>query len=346
MIKVAIVGATGYSGLELLRLLEHHPNVKVCKVISGSHSGQSLASIFPHLNGIIEDSLTEFNSQQLAKEVDIVFFATPAGVSTSYIPDLIDLGVACIDLSGDFRLKDPQDYDQWYKFSSAGIDYLEQAAYGLTEIFPEEIKQAKLIANPGCYPTATLLGLIPGLKLGLIDPNSIMIDGKSGISGAGRGLSLNTHFSEINENIKAYKLGTHQHIPEIEQVLGKVLGEEPMISLATHLIPLTRGMMCSIYGKLEQNIAAEEIVAQYQTFYQDHPFVRVRNVPDLPSVKDVVGSNYCDIGIAVDERTQRITIISVIDNLVKGAAGQGIQNMNLIQGLAQTTGLTFVPVYP
>lgn len=346
MIEVAIVGATGYSGIELIRLLEHHPSVNVCKVISGSHSGQSLAGVFPHLNGITEHSLVEFNAHELAEQVDVVFFATPAGVSTNYIPELIDLGITCIDLSGDFRLNTPEDYDQWYKFPAASSNYLDQAAYGLTEIFSSEIKNAKLIANPGCYPTATLLGLIPGVKLGLIDPDSIIIDGKSGVSGAGRGLSVNTHYSEINENIKAYKLGTHQHIPEIEQVLGRIIGEEPKISLSTHLIPLIRGMMCSMYVKVKNEIDLKEIVVQYQEFYRDHPFIRVRNIPELPAVKDVVGSNYCDIGFALDKRTRRLTIISVIDNLVKGAAGQGIQNMNLIQGIDQTTGLTFAPVYP
>lgn len=346
MLRVAIVGATGYSGIELIRLLHHHPHVKISKVISGSHEGQKLADIFPHLNNMELSTLEELEPAKLAREVDIVFFATPAGVSSKIIPLLIDLNVKCIDVSGDFRLRNPVEYTEWYQQPAADKSYLAQAVYGLSEEFSETIKTADLIANPGCYPTATLLGLIPGIKAGLIDLNSIVIDGKSGVSGAGRKATLGNSYSEVNENISAYKVGAHQHIPEIEQILSHVAGTKTMVNFTTHLIPLTRGMLCSIYTKLTQPITTDKVVELYQEYYQGQPFVRIRRAGNLPKTKEVLGSNYCDIGLVVDSRTNSLVIISVIDNLGKGAAGQAVQNMNIMQGWDQALGLELTPVFP
>lgn len=347
MVRIAIIGATGYGGVELLRLLERHPYARVSKIISGSHDGDLLADIYPHLRQLQLDQLEPLDVQEIAAQIDVAFFATPSGVSKDYIPELLDLGVRCIDLSGDFRLRSPGDYDKWYKYSSApSQDYLTQAVYGLSEIFPQEIQTAKLIANPGCYPTTSLLALIPAIQQGLIKPSSIVIDGKSGVSGAGRGVSLNTHFSEVNENVKAYKLGVHQHIPEIEQILTQATGESMTVTFSTHLIPMTRGMMCTIYTDMVQTLTTQQVIDCFQEYYNHQPFVRIRPAGELPATKDVVGSNYCDLGFMADARTGKLMIISVIDNLVKGAAGQGIQNMNIQQGWAQATGLTGVPVYP
>ena len=241
--NVSIVGATGYSGLELIRLLQHHPYAKLSSIISGSQSGEQLTHIYPHLAGIISsdlDRLEDFQVERLTEEADLVFLATPSGVSSRLLPQLIEANIKCIDLSGDFRLKSPALYEQWYHKSAADPHYLEQVIYGLSEIYADQIKQASFIANPGCYPTAALLALVPVVQHGWIEDGSIIIDGKTGVSGAGRGLSMNTHFSETNENVKAYKLGIHQHTPEIEQVLADVSGESARITSSTHLLPMTR----------------------------------------------------------------------------------------------------------
>jgi N-acetyl-gamma-glutamyl-phosphate reductase len=345
-VKIAVIGATGYSGVELIRFIQQHPYVSLKTIISGSQSGQELAQIYPHLSSIIYDQLESLDIEKIAAEIDLVFFATPSGISKDSLPQFIERGIPCIDLSGDFRLKSIEAYETWYKHRSADAVYLEKAVYGLSEIFPEEIKKASLIANPGCYPTAALLGLIPALKQGWIDKNSIIIDGKTGVSGAGKQPSLATHFAETNENVKAYKLGAHQHIPEIEQVLTEVGNAPIKVTFSTHLVPMTRGIMCTIYTNLIDPKTTAEVVKLYQNFYEGHPFVRIRPEGFWPATKEVYGSNYCDLGFMSDPRTGRLTIVSVIDNVVKGAAGQAIQNMNLVNGWDVTTGLTFTPVYP
>ncbi len=344
--KVAIIGGTGYGSAELVRLLNIHPYAKLMTIISHSNDGTNFSTVYPHMNQIIELSMEKLDVEKLSKTVDLVFFATPSNVSKELIPKFLVHNLTCIDLSGDFRLKSPTTYQQWYQAESAEQVYLDQAVYGLSEIFPEQIKSAKLIANPGCYPTATLLGLIPIMEKGWVDAKSVIIDGKTGVSGAGRSLSLNVHFSEMNENIKAYKLGAHKHIPEMEQVLGTLTGEELKLTFTPHIVPMTRGIMVTCYADLTEDIDEQTIRSLYQACYQNHPFIRVRAEQSLPTTKEVYGSNYCDIAIHVDERTKRITIISVIDNLVKGAAGQAIQNMNLIYGWEETTGLQQTPIYP
>ncbi|MDQ0256962.1 N-acetyl-gamma-glutamyl-phosphate reductase [Evansella vedderi] len=347
MLRAAVVGGTGYGAVELIRLIDKHPHLQLNTVISHSQSGTEIEEIYPHLTNLIHITMDEWNIQKLAKIIDVVFFATPPGVSQKLVPECRQHGLQCIDLSGDFRLINPETYETWYAYSAAPQEYLNEATYGLTEIYGDDIKNSKLISNPGCYPTATLLALIPAVKQGWVKMDSIIIDGKSGVSGAGRKVSLATHFSEVNENLKAYKLGAHQHIPEIEQYLQQE-SKEPntQVTFSTHLIPMTRGLMCSIYFDLTEKKTTEELINFYTEVYSNHPFIRIRPEGIFPATKEVSGSNYCDIGIHSDPRTGKVTIISVIDNLVKGASGQAIQNLNLMNGWDVRTGLLEIPIYP
>lgn len=344
--KVGIIGANGYGGAELIRLLHQHPNVEIEMLISNSTKGSLLTDQYNHLQNIIDKPLEEWDLEEIQGKVDVLFFATPSGVSKEIIPSLSETGITCIDLSGDFRLKDEYLYEKWYKNKSANIEDLQKSVYGLTEINRNEIRKATLIAYPGCYPTATLLGLAPILKADLVNMNSIIIDGKSGVSGAGRKPSVGSLFSEVNENVTAYKIGKHQHIPEIEQEIQNICGVPATVTFTTHLIPMTRGIMCTIYADLKENVRLEEMLELYKESYKEEHFIRIRSKERWPSTKEVYGTNYCDIGLNVDERTGRITIISVIDNLVKGAAGQAIQNLNVIAGWDERTGLDGVPIYP
>ncbi|MEH7179569.1 N-acetyl-gamma-glutamyl-phosphate reductase [Neobacillus vireti] len=344
--KAAIIGGTGYGAIELIRLIHNHPFLEVGSVISNSQAGHNFSESYPHLTEIINQPLESFDLDRLTEQNDIVFLATPSGVSSKMAPQLVDKGIKVIDLSGDFRLRSQSEYETWYKHTAPEKHYLSKAVYGLSEIYAEEIKGASFIANPGCYPTATTLGLIPILKANLADKKSVIIDAKSGVSGAGRGLSLTTHYAEINENIKAYKLGAHQHIPEIEQVLKDETGSLITISFSTHLVPMNRGIMITAYVNLTGNVSTNEVNELYREFYKNHPFVRIRPEGIYPATKEVQGSNYCDIGLHVDPRTNRLTIVSVIDNLVKGAAGQAIQNANLMNDWDVRTGLNSIPMYP
>jgi N-acetyl-gamma-glutamyl-phosphate reductase len=345
-IKVAIVGSTGYGGVELIRLLQAHPRVEITSVISSSTAGVPISDGFPHLTNIMTRNLDGVNPVEIAEVADLVFAATPSGVSAKLVPELLDAGLKVIDLSGDFRLKDGAVYEQWYKHTAPSAELLEKAVYGLCEVFGEEVRDVDFISNPGCYPTATLLGLIPAITAGWIDASSLIIDAKSGVSGAGRGTSLMTHYAEINENFKAYKVNKHQHIPEVEQVLTLVAGEPITVTFTTHLVPMTRGIMSTMYATLKGPYTEEDFIELYRQYYKDRRFVRIRDLGVWPATKEVSGSNYCDIGFAVDVRTNRVTIISVIDNVVKGAAGQAIQNLNLMMGWEESLGLTFTPIYP
>ncbi|MBM7644547.1 N-acetyl-gamma-glutamyl-phosphate reductase [Scopulibacillus daqui] len=344
--KAGIIGANGYSGVELIRFLSNHPFVQIEMLISHSTSGKNIKDLYPHLSDVCEKTLENVDIDEIAERTDLLFFAVPSGVSQSLVPQFLKKGLTCIDLSGDFRLKDPDKYTKWYQKPPAHQGYLQQAVYGLPEFYQEQIKNAKLIANPGCYPTAALLGILPAVKMGLVNFETLIIDGKSGVSGAGRGVSLGSHFCEVNENVKAYKIGVHQHTPEIEQTIQDISGEQININFTPHLIPMTRGIMCTIYAGLKKPLTTEEVVEQYKQFYESSYFARVREAGDWPATKEVYGSNYCDIGIVSDERTNRVMIISVIDNVIKGASGQAIQNMNLIYGWEEWTGLTLTPVFP
>ena len=345
-IRAAVIGSTGYGGVELIRLLLSHPHVTITSVISSSSAGERIAEGFPHLTEILTDRLDEVDPQAIRMSADVVFAATPSGVSSALVPKLLAAGLKVIDLSGDFRIKDRAVYETWYKHPAAEQVYLDQAVYGLAEVRAQEVREAGFISNPGCYATAALLGLIPALHQGLIAVSPIIIDGKSGTSGAGRKTTQAMHFSEMNENLWAYKINHHQHTPEIEQELSRISGRPVTVTFTPHVVPMTRGIMCTIYTQLKEKLSEDEIIAAYREYYSGRKFVRIRERGKWPATKEVWGSNYCDIGFSIDERPMGLTIVSVIDNLVKGAAGQAVQNLNLMMGWDEDTGLHFTPVYP
>lgn len=344
--KVAIIGGSGYGSVELVRLLNNHPHAELVQIFSHSQAGINFSDVYPHMVTIIDQPMEELKIENISDEVELVFLATPSDVSHKLIPKILELNIKCIDLSGDFRLKDAKQYKEWYGFETMAAEYLSEAVYGLSEIYQAEIQNAKLVANPGCYPTAVLLGLIPASTNKLINTDSIIIDGKTGVSGAGRGVSLNVHYSEMNENTKAYSIGKHKHIPEIEQVLAEKSEVPVQVNFTPHIVPMTRGIMVTMYADLTESTTEAELIHLYEEFYQDHPFVRIRKSGQMPSTKEVSGSNYCDIGLHVDNRTNKLIIVAVIDNLVKGASGQAIQNLNLIAGWDPKTGLNQAPIYP
>ena len=344
--RVAVIGSTGYGGVELIRILLQHPMVEIASVISSSSAGAPIAEGYPHLSGILADRLDPVDIEQIRRKADVVFVSVPHGVSAELSPKLLDAGLKVIDLSGDFRLQSGETYETWYKHKPADPAYLRRAVYGLAEVFGADVPGADFVSNPGCFPTAASLGLAPLMAAGWIDPDTIVIDAKTGVSGAGRGLGLTYHFSEMNENMLAYKVNRHQHTPEIEQTLGRLAGREVTITFTTHLVPLTRGILATGYAKLTESRTDREVVELFRQYYEGRRFVRVREPGKWPATKEVLGSNYCDIGISVDARTGRVTVVSVIDNLVKGAAGQAVQNLNLMMGWDEATGLALTPVYP
>ena len=342
--KVGIIGATGYGGLELVRFLYNHKEVEKIELFTSSEEGTSFSAKFPHLADMYNQPLQKIDYDVLSG-FDVVFASTPSGVSSGLFPPLVNRGPKLIDLSGDFRLKDPASYEKWYKKTPAQQEVIEASVYGLTEWNEEAIKDAALIANPGCYPTAVLLSLLPLIKERCIDPGFLVIDAKSGISGAGNKPSQTTHYSEANESFSIYKINEHQHIPEIEQAISMFAGVETKISFNTHLVPMTRGILATSYAQVMPGITQGHLTDCLKEAYKDHPFVRVVEEASSVGTNRVKGSNYCDVFAKLDERTGRATIVGVIDNLVKGAAGQAIQNMNVQMNLPQTTGLQVVPLF-
>ncbi|MBE1555377.1 N-acetyl-gamma-glutamyl-phosphate reductase [Sporosarcina limicola] len=342
--KVGIIGASGYGGLELIRLLHNHPEVENTILFTSSEEGTVFSHKYTHLVNIYDQPLQKIESEKLA-EFDVVFSSAPAGVASQLLPPLIGKGPRLIDLSGDFRLKDSAIYEQWYKKEPASALAVEQSVYGLTEWNAKEIRQSQLIANPGCYPTAVLLSLLPLLKEQLIDGSQLIIDAKSGVSGAGNQPSQMTHFSETNENTAIYRLHQHQHIPEIEQAISSFASEAAPITFSTHLVPMTRGILTTSYARVMEGVTEAQLVSCLEETYANHPFVRVIRETNKFGTNQVYGSNYCDLYVKVDPRTNRATIVSVIDNLVKGAAGQAIQNMNVQFDLEEITGLSLVPSF-
>ncbi|MDP4143777.1 MAG: N-acetyl-gamma-glutamyl-phosphate reductase [Bacillota bacterium] len=343
MIKAGIVGATGYAGEELVRILVMHSEVEIVGITSNSFAGEDISKVYPNLNGCINMKCESF--EEIVGKCDVIFAALPHGLSEDIALECDKKGVVFIDLGADFRLTTEEDYKQWY-----GLDYKykelhEKSQYGLCEIHKEAIKKSKVIANPGCYPTSITLGLAPVLKNKLIDIKSIIADSKSGVTGSGRGLSLGAHYPECNDSIKAYKVASHRHVPEIEQELSNLAGEKVMINFTPHLTPMNRGILSTIYCNVldDKAVKLEEIINLYKEFYKNNKFVRVLEAGSLPETKNVRCSNYCDIGIVLDERTNRLIIVSAIDNLFKGAAGQAVQNMNLVFGLPEDTGLKYIP---
>ncbi|MCG0238607.1 MAG: N-acetyl-gamma-glutamyl-phosphate reductase [Firmicutes bacterium] len=346
MIRVGIAGVTGYTGVELVRLLRRHPEVEVRVGTSEHYQGQPPDRVYPHLQGEAEFPIVALEPGAFAG-CDAVFLALPHGVAGRLAPALVEQGIRVIDLGADFRLRDPAAYQAWYRQEPPAPDWLRRAVYGLPELFREQIRGAQLVANPGCYPTACTLAAAPLIVHDLVDRRSLIFDAKSGVSGAGRGLSLGVHFAEVNENFKAYNIaGAHRHTPEIEQNLTALAGEPVTVTFTPHLVPMTRGILVTAYFQLKEPASATQLLDLYRTFYAGEPFVRIRPEGDLPQTKQVWGSNYCDIGLAVDRRTGRAVVVAAIDNLVKGAAGQAVQNLNLLWGLPETLGLEGLPVYP
>ncbi|MBM7623435.1 N-acetyl-gamma-glutamyl-phosphate reductase [Sporohalobacter salinus] len=346
MIKVGVIGATGYAGAELVRLLANHSKVEIEFVTSRSFIGRNISEIYPALTGSVDLKCEELDIKRQSKKVDVVFTALPHGVSMSVVPKLLKENVKVIDLSGDYRYNSQQRYEDWYQEKHESPDLINKAVYGLPELYKAKIKVSNFIANPGCYPTSATLALAPVVKKEIIDSRSIIIDAKSGMTGAGRKPSRVTHFSEVAESFKAYKVAEHRHTSEIEQNLMNLASEEVMLSFTPHLVPIKRGIMSTIYVDLIQDIGSSELIELYQKFYSQAPFVRVRQKEEMPEVKEVTGSNYCDLGFKVDKRTDRLIIVSVIDNLVKGASGQAIQNLNLIFNLEEKEGLDFAGIIP
>ena len=346
MIKAGIIGATGYAGAEIVRLLMGHPEVEIKWYGSRSYIDQRYADIYRNMFQIVEDVCKDDNMDKLAEDVDVIFTATPQGFCASVINEEILSKVKVIDLSADFRIKDVKTYEKWYGIEHKSPEYIKEAVYGLCEINREDIKKARLVANPGCYTTCSILSLYPLVKEGLIDPSTIIIDAKSGTSGAGRGAKMDNLFCEVNENMKAYGVATHRHTPEIEEQLGYAAGEEIILNFTPHLVPMNRGILVTAYSSLKEKVSYETVRAAYDKYYAKEKFVRVLDKDVCPQTKWVEGSNYVDVNFKIDERTGRVIVMGALDNLVKGAAGQAVQNMNLVFGLEESTGLELVPMFP
>lgn len=342
--KVGIIGASGYSGLELIRMLHSHPTIESLNFYALSSDVNDISQHYPHLKSIVKEPIKKWDPENSIKENNILFLATPHGVSSEIVMNLSEENVKVIDLSGDFRLKDEQQYNKWYKSNHPSFSKITKFSYGLAEWNKETIKNSNFIANPGCYSTAALLAIAPLLKADVIVENSIIIDAKSGISGAGKSTNEVTHFTNRNDNFAAYNIHEHQHIPEIEQFLTRINVNQNYVTFTPHLAPMTRGILATSYATAKMSISNEELREIYKEVYKDSYFIRIRD--SIPCTKDVYGSNFCDIYPAYDERTNRITIVSVIDNLIKGAAGQAIQNMNIMLGLPEETGLMYTPIFP
>lgn len=355
MIKVGIVGSTGYAGAELVRLLLGHKEAQIVWYGSKSYVDQKYADVYRNFFQLVEDDCLEDQLEEMAKQVDVIFTATPQGYLASILTEEILSNCKVIDLSADYRIKDVATYEKWYKLEHKSPQFIPEAVYGLCEINRDDIKKARLVANPGCYTTCSILTAYPLVKDGLIDPHSIIIDAKSGTSGAGRGAKLPNLFCEVNENMKAYGVATHRHTPEIEEQLGYACGEELVLNFTPHLVPMNRGILATEYASLKQvtlpdgsvGYPTEEMIrASYQKYYDKEFFVRLIADDTPPETKWVEGSNFVDVNFKVDERTHRVIMMGALDNLVKGAAGQAVQNMNLMFGLDEKTGLELAPMFP
>ncbi len=345
MHRIAVVGASGYTGVELLRLLSRHPDVQLVCVTSRQYAGQKVTDVFPSLQGNLELTFTDVDPEVLAQQADLVFTAVPHQTAMGMIPQLLDAGCRVVDLSADFRIKDVSVYEDWYQPHTAA-ELLAEAVYGLPELYRDQVPAARLVANPGCYPTSIALALAPLLEQELIDPTTIIVDSKSGTSGAGRAAKVDTLYCEVNEGFKAYGLPRHRHTPEIEQTLTALANGAVTISFTPHLLPVNRGILSTCYASTRRATTLDTVHEVYVTRYANEPFVRVLPKGALPNLAQVKGSNFCDIGLVVDDRTGRVVVVSTIDNLVKGAAGQAVQNMNLMLGFKENAGLQMPPIFP
>lgn len=346
MIKAGIIGSTGYAGGELVRILTGHKEVEIKWYGSRSYIDQNYADVYRNLFQIVDAKCMDDNMDALADQVDVIFTATPQGLCASLINEEILSKTKVIDLSADFRIKDVSVYEEWYKIEHKSPQFIEEAVYGLCEINREKIKKARLVANPGCYTTCSILTAYPLAKEGLIDMNTLIIDAKSGTSGAGRGAKVANLYCEVNENIKAYAVGGHRHTPEIEEQLGYAANETVKLSFTPHLVPMNRGILVTEYASLKKEVTKAEIREIYETYYGKEPFIRILDDGICPETKWVEGSNYVDIGFQIDSRTNRMILMGAIDNLVKGAAGQAVQNMNLLFGYKEQEGLELIPMFP
>lgn len=351
MVKVGIIGATGYAGNELVRLLMGHKDVEIMWYGSRSYIDKKYAEVYQNMFEIVEDTCLDDNMEELASKVDVIFTATPQGFLAGVLTEEILSRVKIIDLSADFRIKDVKTYEKWYKIEHKSPQFIEEAVYGLCEINRDKVKGARLIANPGCYTTCSILTAYPLVKEGLIDPDTLIIDAKSGTSGAGRGAKLPNLFCEVNENMKAYGVTNHRHTPEIEEQLGYAAEKEIVVNFTPHLVPMNRGILATEYATLNKKADGTlptygEVKAIYDKYYKNEKFVRVLEKDICPETKWVEGSNYVDVNFKIDERTGRIVMMGALDNLVKGAAGQAVQNMNLLFGFDEAEGLNLVPMFP
>ena len=355
MIKAGIIGATGYAGGELVRLLKAHKDVEIKWYGSKSYVNQNYADVYHNMFEVVKDECLDDNMKELAERVDVIFTATPQGFCASMMNDEILSKVKIVDLSADYRIKDVAVYEKWYGIEHKSPQYIEEAVYGLCEINRQDVKNARLVANPGCYTTCSILTAYPLVKEGLIDTDTLIIDAKSGTSGAGRSAKVANLYCEVNENIKAYNVAGHRHTPEIEEQLGYAAGKEIMLNFTPHLVPMNRGILVTEYAKLKLVKKAdgssglpsyEEIKAVYVRYYGKEKFVRVLEKGVYPETKWVEGSNYVDVNFVIDERTGRIIMMGALDNLVKGAAGQAVQNMNLMFGVKESEGLELIPMFP
>ncbi len=344
--RVAIAGASGYTGAELLRLLLQHPMAKVVALTADAHANQPIGKVFPSLAGFLELTCLPLDTTKLAAEAEFVFLGLPHKTSMAVGADLIQRGARVLDLSADFRLKDATAYPRWYGVEHMAPHLLKEAAYGLPELHRTAIADARLVAVPGCYPTGAVLGLAPLVTDGTVDAESIVIDAISGVSGAGRKAELPYHYSEANENLKAYGVAAHRHTPEIEQELGRLAGREVTVSFTPHLAPLTRGILTTITASLQSRRSAADLLQHFRSFYRDAPFVRILGEGQLPETKHVLHANFCDIGLVSDARTGRVIVVTAIDNLVKGASGQAVQCFNVMAGLDERAGLWIPGLFP
>lgn len=346
MNKVAICGGSGYTGSELIRILSLHHGVQITAVTSEKSAGKRVANLFPHLHKYGHLLFEPLDKNKLLEKADIFFMALPHGASQEAVSFFFKNEKIVIDLSADYRLADPLIYEEWYKTKHAYADILKNAVYGLPELHREEIRKAKLVANPGCYPTSAILGLYPAIKEGLIQTDDIIIDSKSGTSGAGRKAETAFSYCEVNEGFKAYGIAVHRHTPEIEQEISCLAGKKLTINFTPHLVPMDRGIISTIYAKMDKNITTPDVLETYKRYYADEPFVNVLEEGDFPNAKNVRGSNYCDIGLKINSRTNTLIVVAAIDNLVKGASGQAVQNMNIITGYKETTALEASAIFP
>ena len=350
MIKVGIIGATGYAGAEIVRLLYNHPQAQIVWYGSRSYIDERFASIYKNMFTLVDDKCLGDNFDELSEQVDVIFTATPQGYLAGVLNEDILSRCKIIDLSADFRIKDVAVYEKWYGLKHNSPEFIDEAVYGLCEVNRDKVKNARLIANPGCYTTCSILTAYPLVKAGLIDPNTLIIDAKSGTSGAGRGAKIPNLYCEVNESIKAYGVTTHRHTPEIEEQLGLAAGKDIAINFTPHLVPMNRGILVTEYASLVTKDGKlptkEELLKAYHDMYDDEFFIRVLNYGECPETKWVEGSNFVDVSLMIDERTNRVIMMGALDNLVKGAAGQAIQNMNIMFDLDEKTGLDFAPMFP